>query len=136
MNKKIAKVSRILSLFFITTLSLFSQSVTDSELLNNELEYEVRYYGMKLISLEDNLIEPSKYLVSVEIPEHVDLDSISYDEWLALLENEDSDFVTNLILYECYERDAIRFLHINKDGWRKNAKSREIVYWKEFLKEE
>jgi len=54
--------------------------------------------------------------------------------WLQLLEDENTDWAANLILYDIYERDAALLARrVDQNRWREYMKYEDIDYWKEEL---
>jgi hypothetical protein len=75
--------------------------------------------------------------VRVELSNEDDLllKKISNEEWLKLINNDSSDFVAIVILYQIYNKNAIGLLFIDDiDKWRKYLKKEEVEYWNDELK--
>ena len=74
--------------------------------------------------------------VRVELSNEDDLllKKISNEEWLKLINNDSSDFVAIVILYQIYNKNAIGLLFIDDiDKWRKYLKKEEVEYWNDEL---
>jgi hypothetical protein len=55
---------------------------------------------------------------------------ISPEKWVQLLNDNNSDYLANLILYELYNKSAIRLLQIdNIEKWRRVMKKEDLEYW-------
>jgi len=53
---------------------------------------------------------------------------------LKLINNDSSDFVAIVILYQIYNKNAIGLLFIDDiDKWRKYLKKEEVEYWNDEL---
>ena len=59
------------------------------------------------------------------------LKKIQPETWLNLLEGNSTDYASNLILYDIYDKDALRF-NVCKDikTWRKYFKKEDFDFWK------
>jgi len=79
----------------------------------------------------------SNYRVSVENITETDIEKfkkIPMETWLQLLEDENTDWAANLILYDIYERDAALLArHVDQNRWREYMKYEDIDYWKDML---
>ena len=74
----------------------------------------------------------NKYDIPIDFLEK-ELNDISKDKWLYLLQNEKTDYAANLLLYNLYQKGAILFYNQDKFYWRSCCKSDDINYWKQFL---
>lgn len=61
------------------------------------------------------------------------LKKIPLETWLQLLEDKNTDWAANLILYDIYERKAAMFVKFDKSIWQEYMKEEDIKYWKEEL---
>jgi hypothetical protein len=79
-----------------------------------------------------------KYHVRVENLSNSEIErykSFSLETWLKLLNDENTDWAANLILYDIYDRNAFMLAqNNNKNTWRKFMKQDDIKYWKQSLK--
>ena len=76
-----------------------------------------------------------RVVVDLNREEIVKIKKISAERWLLLLNDNKSDYLSNLILYELYNKDATIFLQINNiEKWRKYMRKEDIEYWKLHLK--
>lgn len=89
--------------------------------------------------LKDDKIytEGWKYRVTVENITDTDREkfkTIPLETWIQLLEDQNTDWSANLILYDIYEKDAAMLSRRDKkDRWRSFMKEEDISYWKEAL---
>ncbi len=62
--------------------------------------------------------------------------NIDNKTWLKLMNNLNTDFAANLILYYLYEKDPIAIIVVDGDIklWRAIAKKDDLTYWREHLK--
>lgn len=82
------------------------------------------------------IVEPN-IVVHVSIPDSIKrrFKNISVNEWINLLENIESDWAANLILYEIYEKNALVFEFVKKrEDWVRMYRKEDIEYWKQKLK--
>jgi hypothetical protein len=49
--------------------------------------------------------------------------------WIALLQNDKSDWAANLILYSLKNEDALLLSQSDVDDWKKNLKKNDLIYW-------
>ncbi|MFD1552987.1 hypothetical protein DNU06_11720 [Putridiphycobacter roseus] len=86
-------------------------------------------------NLDSNTIKPAKYIILVknELPKIV-FDSLSYHYWLAAINDKPRSFVTNLILYAYFEKNARLYLNFEIERWQGSLKALEINYWINYLK--
>jgi hypothetical protein len=103
---------------------------------NKTIKFHVVRKSMELI--DTNMIVPSKYFIRVELnnKQRSVIKNYTSADWMKLLNNVQSDWAANLILYEMHERDAFLFWSVvkNKERWRLSAKEEDIKYWNEHLK--
>jgi hypothetical protein len=101
---------------------------------NDSIDYSIEYVSIKMEE-EEGIITPSKYVVVVELTdsEKEYLKTFSNEKWLILLNDGQSDFATNLLLYSFLEKDATLLLNINKEGWRQSNKEEDISCWRSFI---
>lgn len=75
-----------------------------------------------------------RVVVNLSKNEIVKVKKITTERWLQLLNDDKSDYLANLILYELYNKSAIRFLQIdNVKKWRKYMKKEDLKYWESHL---
>lgn len=71
-----------------------------------------------------------RVVVSLSNKQSETIKKVSNEEWYKLLNSEKSDYLANLILYELYNKSAIRLLQIdNIEKWRKVMKKEDLEYW-------
>lgn len=59
---------------------------------------------------------------------------IDKNTWLVLLNNPNTDWAANLVLYELHQRYAGRLVGLNRDKWLKNyGKEVDIDFWYQTL---
>ncbi len=117
-------------------LQSFSQvDSLDRTLFNND---SIRYMVVR-VAEKINSSSPAKITmryIDIEIPRHLRkyLLTLKMDFWLQRLSNENSDWATNLVLYNLYKRDAILLavVYTNRNKWLK-GKNEDVEYWKGFL---
>lgn len=123
-----------IALFFISCRGTRSIQV-DTAFVNNDA------FTFKVLSVvkEDSLGDfmYSMYWVDIAFPDYAfrtKLKALPKNKWLQLLENENSDWAANLILYNLYERDAARYTVVHtREAWMYKRKADEIEYWKAHL---
>lgn len=73
--------------------------------------------------------------ISLSAKEDSIIKHISKRQWLSMLNDKKTDFATNLLLYQLYEREAIMFLQIkDASDWRLAMKDDDLYYWRRTLK--
>ncbi len=84
----------------------------------------------------NNSITPVMYLIDVKIPARFKnkFKQLDKDKLLKLLINEDTDWTTNLLLYDIFEKDATFLWEINRNEWTLEGKAKDIDYWQSVLR--
>lgn len=61
---------------------------------------------------------------------------IKKDQWLSLLQNDQSDWAANIILYSLYKKRAAIFWTAVKtrQDWIEKSRKDDLAYWQSFLK--
>lgn len=103
---------------------------------NDSIRYDVLSVAPTLKAT--NKIRVTKYFVTVNISqnERRKYKKLNYKQWLLLLENNKTDWATNLILYDLYEKNANSFFFDIKSRkqWVVSQKEKDIKYWGKYLK--
>ena len=123
----------IIILFTVSfSMSVYAQNIGMD---NDSVDYLIEYVSIELDEEEDNVITPSKYVVVIDLTEtqKEGIKKLSYKDWERLLTDINTDFVSNLLLYSLFERDATLLDGLNRDEWLKCCKSDDIHYWLKFL---
>lgn len=101
---------------------------------NKAIKFRIITTPIKL--LDSNRIEPSQTLVEVYIDQNIKsgFEKLSYEDWIKLLSDENTDWAANLFLYDFYKRDA-SYLEVRKGRkfWKRCCKESEVVFWKKKL---
>lgn len=110
-----------------------------NEFLHNEdIVFHIGISSNPLTVKDDKIYSGGwNYRVTVENITEIEKEKfkkIPFEMWLQLLEDENTDWAANLILYDIYERDAALLARRDdKNRWREYMKYEDIDYWKEIL---
>ncbi len=123
-------------LFVFCSLPAFAQDL--DWLSDDSLDARFGRCSMEIVGTDSEghwLVIPTWYSVAIELTDHqLDLlRSWRYEDWMLHLEDEKTDFITNLLLYSRCGRDAWLLKDTNRDAWRRHHKEEEIAYWQMFL---
>ena len=67
--------------------------------------------------------------------EEVKVRNITSETWKVLLNNSNSDWAANLILYSIYDKDAFLLSkYNNRELWSKNLKNEDLDFWNKKFK--
>lgn len=124
----------ILSIITILKISFANAQIMEKELLLSNTKFEIFRHSTVIDSANKN---PSALYLKAELPQNVkdNFSKLSKATILQLLADTATDWATNLLLYEKYERDAYLFttiIHVRKN-WLPMKKA-DIAYWKKKLK--
>jgi hypothetical protein len=77
----------------------------------------------------------AKYVVVIKLSQDRMSQMLAWkrQDWIRLLQDKDTDFITNLLLYWKYERDASTIRFANSLQWREHEKKIELRYWRRNL---
>ena len=94
--------------------------------------------SMEIVGTDSNgnwLVVPTRYCVVVKLTDsQIELmRGWRYEDWMLHLEDEKTDFITNLLLYSRCGRDAWLLKDTNRDPWRRHHKDEEIADWQMYL---
>ncbi len=125
----------IASVFLFNCNSQETAEQINTCFIKNNLEYEIAYYGLKIVNFDEGKFAPSKYVVDLNLPENQKecLSRLNYQDWITLLKNNQTDFDTNLILYFVFEREFFHLNEFNREIYIKSYKSEETAYWSKYL---
>lgn len=71
-----------------------------------------------------------RVIVSLSKKEENIVKKITPDTWKALLNNNKSDWASNLILYNLHNKDAFRLSkHDDREVWFKHFKKEDLEFW-------
>jgi hypothetical protein len=125
---------KLLTLFLVLFSTSFGQSRNTH---NSEKIYSINNkkikYSIVLMSCDTCVpIRNIGYRVIVKLKssEIKTLKKLNKKTWMKLLQNKNSDFAANLLLYKIYSKDAL-LLSKNEsiDEWREFLKKEDIDYW-------
>ena len=57
------------------------------------------------------------------------IEKLNRNCWIALLQNDKSDWAANLILYSLKNEDALLLSQSDVDDWKKNLKKNDLIHW-------
>jgi hypothetical protein len=102
-------------------------------LSNATFQYEVARYSSKF--LPGGKVKPTTYMITTSVSEEVKEEIRMLDTHLLLdlLNNEGTDWATNLVLYEIFKKDASLIWFINREDWLLAGKTEDLYYWWHFL---
>lgn len=121
--------------FLLVTLGVKGQRFeTVSNIITNDINYSV--WRISPIVSDTIVLVPPKNVIHISISDSLKLRlrEFSYETWVNLLEDTNSDWGANLVLYELYEKDATVFKVIKKrEDWVRIYKNDDLSYWKKKL---
>jgi hypothetical protein len=116
--------------------TVFCQTyLIDSNYFNNDsIKYQLIFKTRSVLYQKSD--QKVGYYINLNIPDSFKKKLMKMDStfWFKKLEDETSDWATNLVLYYLYDREAILIRTVENDRrkWMKIRK-KEIDYWKIFL---
>src|SRR5947209_7344851 len=123
----------IISFLFLILNSVIAQNKTKF-LNNSSIRFEIWRQSLQMI--DSNKIISTKYFIEINLnnKQRRILKSLSKKDWIRLLNDNNSDWATNLVLYDIYKKDAFLFNSVLKtrNEWILSNKSNDISYWKNF----
>lgn len=129
--------NRLLIFGIVTILKVgfANAQIMGKELILSNTKFEVLRHSTAIFDSTNK--NPSALYLKVDLPQNVkdNFGKLSKATVLQLLADTATDWATNLLLYEKYNRDAYLFftvIHARKD-WLPMKKS-DIAYWKKKLK--
>ena len=129
-------VFKILLLILVCKGNLIlGQHMENSFILTNDsIKYKILLTGGPLE--KGNKYKPSKYAVVMSLSKEVkeEYKKMTYDKWVNLLSESNTDWSSNIILYWLFDKDANK-LEIGKDKWKETRKKKDLDAWNNFLKE-
>jgi Leucine-rich repeat (LRR) protein len=109
------------------------EKAQDMERLSGVINNETIDYQLVMKSCDTCVpISNVGYRIVVNLPEEKveKIRKITPAEWLQLLNNEQTDWAANLVLYYLHDKDAlILSRHIDCADWKKTLKKEDIDYW-------
>ncbi len=132
------KINDLRILSVILALAFICLSVDAQKKLpfnNRSLKYSILKTAAEII--DTNRLVVPRYYVKVLLSgsrKNV-IKKLSYDEWMNLLLNKNTDWAANLCLYDLFEKDAVierLFIETRKE-WLKCCRREDVEYWKKNL---
>jgi hypothetical protein len=125
----------ILSIIITFNIGFVSGQIKERNFLLSDTKFEVLKHSTAIFDSTNK--NPSSLYLKVDLPQNVkdNFSKLSKATIMQLLADTTTDWATNLLLYEKYDRDAYLFftvIHTRKD-WLPVKKS-DIAYWKKKLK--
>lgn len=129
---------------YISTISkivifmLFSNQ-TKCQTCQNEfwrkVDFNYEFVHVSYIYLSNEKIHFSHYEIIIDLPEEklMSFCSLTKECKLDLLMNPESSWKTNLLLYNCYRKDATSLQFNDETNWTKLFRQEDIDFWTEFL---
>jgi hypothetical protein len=125
----------ILSIIFTFNIGFVSGQIKDRNFLLSDTKFEVLKHSTAIFDSTNK--NPSSLYLKVDLPQNVkdNFSKLSKTTIMQLLADTATDWATNLLLYEKYERDAFLFTQVifSRKDWLPVKKS-DIAYWKKKLK--
>ena len=96
------------------------------DVINTAPDFENGIYYSGYVLVVNSLDSVGKLLVK----------AIKKDQWLSLLQNDQSDWAANIILYSLYKKRAAIFWSAIKtrQDWIEKSRKDDLAYWESFLK--
>lgn len=126
-------------LFTSLLFCLFATAQSPTFIHNDSITFAVLRKSSEFV--DNKGYEPISYKLRVKITreQREICKQISNDEWLGLLQDENTDWAANLILYDLFEKDALTYLktYKNRTVWiQLGQRDADIKYWKNRLTKE
>lgn len=126
-------------LYMLMLHSVLGKSQNSTSLFNyfnnDSIKYRVVRVQVPISSGNKKLVTACRILIDFDKAQIDSLKKIETKTYLNYLENNKSDFATNIILYYLYNRDATPLLILQNrmDLWP-DVRVKEYNYWRDFLK--
>ena len=125
----------ILSILAVINVSLITAQIKEVNFLNNKVRFEVFRQSTNVYDTSNK--SPAAIYLKTNLPNNLKTEFSKFSKSLiiSLLYDSQTDWVTNLLLYEIYKRNAFMYINVIKN--RKNwlpIKKNDIKYWKKILK--
>ncbi len=133
---KIMFKRNLVFIMFLPCLLLGQSDSIDLGWIHNSIDYELALRRGNASNLfSEGIFEPSKYVVKIIAGKDKleQLKNVPIEEWEIMLNDESTDFATNLILYSLFEKDAYKLVDVTYEEWVILDRKREINEWLEFL---
>jgi hypothetical protein len=129
-------LKNIVTVLFLLIVNVsIGQKNPGNKYINNKT-IAFRIFTTSLDAQSRDSVIPSQNVIKVNLSDEVKLKlkKNSAEEWLELLNNKNTDWAANLILYELYEKDATKFMVItSRKKWESKYKSIDTHYWSNFF---
>ncbi|MDJ1493713.1 hypothetical protein QNI19_12290 [Cytophagaceae bacterium DM2B3-1] len=124
-------------LFYLFFLFLLQRGYCQNEftfLTNSTIKFEVGKTLMKFIG--NNKAIPGKYLIHVQVDSTYKKEfmKLGKNKLLELLTDPQTDWATNLLLYDIFKKDAFLWWETGIKDWKLVIKDEDILYWNSTLK--
>ncbi|RFS18794.1 hypothetical protein DVR12_26715 [Chitinophaga silvatica] len=99
---------------------------------NKNISYEIKWIGSKFKN--GTWIGPS-FLVRVDKQkgDSILIARMTPEAWITALNNPNTDWAANLLLYELNKKSAIVFIRSDQEQWQKKLKDSDLNYWEHKL---
>jgi len=134
--KKIKKCVTCTVVAFFLLLDSKAQGINHLNLVNNK-EVNYRIFKTPTRFLDSNKIILSETLVKVLTKQSVrrKISKLKYEDWMRLLDNENTDWAANIWLYDINKKDAtILQVYGDRLSWVSCCRLNDIDYWTKVLK--
>lgn len=120
---------------FVFAFSSFGQN-PKIEWLNDSIDYDIFVMSSKL--LNDSTFIPRKYIVQLDLNEDqiIELKELSNSDWLFLINDENSRWATNLVLYMILKKDAKILRLYTPTNWKEMRINKDLEFWEHWLNTE
>lgn len=126
-------------LTFILLISIYGSNSFGQlpDFIRNEtVNYRVCITGLKF--LDSNKVKLRTTFIEVFMSDSArkEVLKISYEKWMQLLSNKNTDWAANLYLWDIYKRETTDLVYpSNRSSWIKCCKVEDVYYWKKYLRQ-
>lgn len=127
-----------LLLLLLWSISLIGQNSNvryfEKKIDNESANFDIGYVSGDFC-MESQTYKVSKEVILIDLSwyDKYKLSRLTYSDWIFLLNNNETDYSTNIILYSIFEKDASILNMFNTNNWRALRKNDDIIFWKKNL---
>ena len=127
MKQFIIALSSLLSLSSNCQVNLIDDIVDNNSIKFIVMKTSVDYINDSTFTSSSKII----YVTNFTRDHKNNLKTFAKEQWLSVLQNPEFDWAANLLLYELYRKDAMRFRNVKtREDWLKKYYLDDLKYWK------
>lgn len=122
----------ILSFVLFTSIGKCQQNPVFDQINNDTIDWHVFHIAP---TFWDGRCWGPFYVIRIEKSPAMQtlINQMSAEEWIHALENPKTDWAANLLLYELFRKDALVYIHAEKERWPIITKEVEVQFWRQKL---